>query len=100
MTSTPVISQIKTRVEAQRGEIIQFLRDLCAIPSMDGQIRAVGQRAEAEMKKLGYEETWFDQMGNIVGRIGSGPVKLLYDSHIDTVGVGDPAAWDWDPFVG
>ena len=100
MNSSNITNQIKARVEAQRGDIIQFMRDLCAIPSMDSQIRAVGERAEAEMKKLGFEETWFDQMGNIVGRIGNGPFKLLYDSHIDTVGVGDPAAWEWDPFVG
>lgn len=39
-------------------------------------------------------------MGNIVGRIGTGAKKLLYDSHIDTVGVGDPSSWDWDPFTG
>jgi len=100
MNSSAVVNQIKERVEAQRGDIIRFMRELCAIPSYESQIRAVGERAEAEMKKLGFEETWFDQMGNIVGRIGSGPFKLLYDSHIDTVGVGDPAAWAWDPFEG
>lgn len=99
MTQLPV-DQIKARVAAQREDIIRFLRELCAIPSYESQIRAVGERAEAEMKKLGFEETWFDQMGNIVGRIGNGPVKLLYDSHIDTVGIGDPAAWGWDPFEG
>ncbi len=100
MTSPAIIEQIKHRVAAQHDDIIRFMRELCAIPSYESQIRAVGERAEAEMKKLGFEETWFDQMGNIVGRIGNGPVKLLYDSHIDTVGVGDPAAWEWDPFKG
>src|SRR5574341_23760 len=24
----------------------------------------------------------------------------IYDSHIDTVGVGDPDEWEWDPFKG
>jgi len=99
VTQLPV-DQIKARVAAQREDIVRFLRELCAIPSYESQIRAVGERAEAEMKKLGFEETWFDQMGNIVGRIGNGPVKLLYDSHIDTVGIGDPSAWEWDPFEG
>jgi len=95
-----MIEQIKTRVAAQREDIITFLRELCAIPSYDSQIRKVGERAEAEMRKLGFDEVWFDQMGNVVGKIGSGPVKLLYDSHIDTVGIGDPDSWDWDPFEG
>src|SRR5688572_536523 len=100
MVDQTTIDRIKARVEEQRGDIIQFLKDLCAIPSYDSQIHEVGLRAEAEMKKLGFDETWFDSMGNIVGRIGNGPVKLVYDSHIDTVGIGDPDEWEWDPFKG
>jgi putative selenium metabolism hydrolase len=100
MVDQATIAKIKSRVEEQREEIIQFLKDLCAIPSYDSQIHEVGLRAEAEMKKLGFDETWFDKMGNIVGRIGDGPVKLVYDSHIDTVGIGDPDEWEWDPFKG
>lgn len=100
MVDQATIDKIKVRVEEQRGDIIQFLKDLCAIPSYDSQIHDVGLRAEAEMKKLGFDETWFDSMGNIVGRIGNGSVKLMYDSHIDTVGIGDPTEWEWDPFKG
>src|SRR5215813_1040577 len=91
---------IKEHVAAQREIIIQFLRDLCAIPSYDSQIGPVGERAAAEMRKLGFDEIRFDKMGNILGRIGDGPKKLLYDSHIDTVGVGNPGEWEWDPFKG
>ncbi len=100
MTDAATIETLKQRVAEQREQIIQFLKDLCAIPSYDSQIRAVGERAEAEMRKLGFEDVWFDQMGNVVGRIGNGPIKLLYDSHLDTVGIGDPAEWKWDPFQG
>ncbi len=102
--SSPVTpSQIQTiheRVEAQREQIIQFLKDLCAIPSYDSQIRAVCERAAEEMHKLGFDEVWFDKMGNIIGRIGSGATKIVYDSHLDTVGIGDPDEWEWDPFTG
>src|SRR5574340_1013229 len=94
------LNTIKTRVEEQREDIITFLRELCAIPSYDSQIHAVGERAAAEMEKLGFNRVWFDQMGNIVGEIGDGPTELLYDSHIDTVGIGDPDEWEWDPFKG
>ncbi|MCE7945983.1 MAG: YgeY family selenium metabolism-linked hydrolase [Chloroflexi bacterium CFX4] len=99
-TLTDLAAEIKQRVAAQREAIIQFLRELCAIPSYDSQIKAVGERAAAEMQALGFDEVFFDRMGNIVGRIGNGARKLLYDSHIDTVGVGDPASWEWDPFTG
>ncbi|MFN8450353.1 MAG: YgeY family selenium metabolism-linked hydrolase [Anaerolineae bacterium] len=100
MTDPNTIATIKSRVAGQRDDIIQFLKDLCAIPSYDSQIRKVGERAEAEMRRLGFDEVWFDQMGNVVGKIGSGEKKLLYDSHIDTVGIGDPQSWSWDPFTG
>src|SRR5258708_75868 len=95
-----VARTIKERVAQRRDDLIQFLRDLCAIPSYDSQIGPVGERAATEMRKLGFDEVRFDKMGNILGRIGSGPKKLLYDSHIDTVGIGDPNEWLWDPFKG
>jgi putative selenium metabolism hydrolase len=94
------VQEIKKRVEKNRGNIIQFLRDICTIPSMDGQLKEVGDRIGAEMTKLGFDEVRFDKMGNIMGRIGNGKRVIVYDSHIDTVGVGDPATWGWDPFEG
>src|SRR3970040_390515 len=76
------------------------MRDICAIPSMDSLIGPVGVRIQAEMKELGFDEVRFDKMGNTVGRIGNGPKVLVYDSHIDTVGIGDPDEWGWGPFQG
>ena len=93
-------SEIKARVAQNKNEIIQFMRDICAIPSMDSLIGPVGERIQAEMRKLNYDEVRFDKMGNTLGRIGNGPKVLVYDSHIDTVGVGDRDDWEWDPFIG
>lgn len=94
------VNEIKKRVQDNRDNIIQFMLDIVAIPSMDGQLKDVGERIQAEMRKLGFDEARFDQMGNTIGRIGNGPKVIVFDSHIDTVGVGDPSEWDWDPFVG
>lgn len=94
------VLNIQSRVAQHRDEIIQFLRDICAIPSINSQIGPVGERIQAEMRKLGFEEVRFDKMGNTIGRIGSGPKVIVFDSHIDTVDIGDPAAWEWDPFIG
>ena len=95
-----IVQEIKKRVEYNRKSIVNFMREICAIPSMEGQLKEVGDRIGAEMTKLGFDEVRFDKMGNIMGRIGSGKRVLVYDSHIDTVGVGDPASWQWDPFKG
>lgn len=94
------VSDVRAAVADAEERIVRFLREIVAIPSTDGQIRDVGERIGEEMQALGFAEVWFDRMGNIVGRIGDGPVVLVYDSHIDTVGVGDPEAWAWDPFKG
>lgn len=94
------LRELRHAVEDRREDLIGFLREICAIPSMDSQIRACGERIAAEMEALGFDEVYWDKMGNIVGKIGQGDRILLYDSHIDTVGIGDPDEWQWDPFQG
>jgi putative selenium metabolism hydrolase len=94
------LKAIQQRVSQHRDDIVRFMRDICAIPSMEGQLAAVGARILTEMRRLGFDEARFDKMGNVLGRLGDGPHILVYDSHIDTVGIGDPASWQWDPFQG
>ena len=97
---TDKIKEIQKRVQSSREDIIEFMRDIVAIPSMDSQLKDVGERIAQEMKKLRFDEVRFDKMGNIMGRIGNGKRVIVYDSHVDTVGIGDPASWEWDPFKG
>lgn len=94
------VAELQKKVAENRENIVKFMRDICAIPSMESQIGPVGERIAEEMRKLGFDEVRFDKMGNILGRIGNGPRTIVYDSHIDTVGVGDSSEWEWDPFVG
>lgn len=100
MPDVEMIEEIQKRVKAQEEEIIRFLREIVAIPSLDSRIAAVGERIADEMIKLNFDEVRFDQMGNILGRIGQGEKIIVMDSHIDTVGIGNPDDWDWDPFEG
>lgn len=95
-----VIAKLNTMVEEANDDILRFFREIVAIPSMDSDIGAVGARIGEEMKKLGFDDVYVDKYGSIVGRIGDGDTILLYDSHIDTVGIGDPSQWEWDPFEG
>lgn len=93
-------SEVQKKVESYREAILKFMREICAIPSMNSQLKDVGIRIIDEMKKLGFDEARFDKMGNVVGRIGSGKKTIVFDSHIDTVGIGDASVWKWDPFEG
>jgi putative selenium metabolism hydrolase len=94
------VMTLRREVAVRHDTIVTFLKDICAIPSMDSLIGPVGERIQAEMRQLGFDEVRFDKMGNTIGRIGNGPKVLLYDSHIDTVGIGNRADWGWDPFIG
>ncbi|MBK9051835.1 MAG: YgeY family selenium metabolism-linked hydrolase [Chloroflexi bacterium] len=94
------IQEINDRVAAAESDILTFFREIVAIPSMDNDIEKVGQRIGQEMVKLGFDKVYVDRFGSIVGKIGTGDKILLYDSHIDTVGIGDPGQWPWDPFTG
>ena len=62
------VAAVQGRVLAAKPKIVQFLRELCAIPSMDSQIGLVGERAAAEMRALKFDEVRFDKMGNILDR--------------------------------
>ena len=100
MEQSSIVRQLQERVEEHRADIIQFMRDIVAIPSIDSQIGPVGERIAVEMNKCAFDEVRFDKMGNILGRIGNGERLIVFDSHIDTVGLGDPSSWNWDPFEG
>jgi putative selenium metabolism hydrolase len=88
-------------VSAQRlAEAIAFLREIVAIPSPSGGEEAVARRVAAQMERLGFAAVHLDSFGSVIGRLGVGPRVILYDAHIDTVGVGDPSAWPHDPYRG
>ncbi len=91
---------ILTGAARHQDDVVRFLRDLIAIPATSCQEGPVIRRIEAEMKKVGFEEIRVDGLGNILGRIGSGKRIVMMDSHTDTVGVGDPKEWSFDPYKG
>ena len=80
--------------------IVRFLREMIAIPSESLNEGERCERIRQEYVALGFDDVRFDQLGNVLARIGDGPLKILMDGHLDCVGVGDPAAWDHDPFEG
>ncbi len=83
-----------------RDDIVTFLREMIAIPAESLQEGERCARILAEYRKLGFDEAWFDELGNVVARVGNGPLKILMDGHLDCVGVGDPGNWEFDPFEG
>jgi putative selenium metabolism hydrolase len=84
------------------GKLISFARDLVRMPSLSGDERKVAQRVEYEMKSLNFDTVSVDEAGNVVGVIAGrqpGPT-VVYDAHMDTVGISPGAPWKLDPFSG
>jgi putative selenium metabolism hydrolase len=51
-------------------------------------------------RQAGFDEVRIDGLGSVVGRVGYGKKSIAFDAHIDTVEVGDPSQWTFDPFSG
>ncbi|MCG2676003.1 YgeY family selenium metabolism-linked hydrolase, partial [bacterium] len=86
--------------QSRKKELIKFLREIVAIPSPSGEEKKVAKRIAREMRRVGFDEVLIDELGSVIGRIGKGRVKILYDAHIDTVNIGDRNKWSFDPYKG
>lgn len=93
-------NNIKQAAEGYREDMTKFLRDLISFPGESTQEKETAARIVEEMKKLGFDEAGIDAMGNTLGYMGSGETLIAFDAHIDTVGVGNPENWTFDPFQG
>lgn len=92
--------EIASLTQSFKEDLVQFLRDIVAIPSMSGQEEQVVQRIKQEMETLEYDKVWIDPLGNLIGQMGTGDRKLVFDGHCDTVNVGNLENWRFDPFQG
>ena len=77
-----------------------YLSRMVKIPSLSGEEGEVIAAISDMCHKAGFDEVRVDGFGNLIARIGNGPKILAIDAHIDTVDVGDPAQWEFDPFCG
>jgi putative selenium metabolism hydrolase len=91
-------SEFMTVAKALESDLTHFMQEIIRIPSLSSQEGAVVLRIREEMERLGFDEVIVDPMGNLLGRMGSGPKIIALDGHVDTVDVGDKSLWDHDPF--
>ena len=93
-------TQINQLAEKYMPDMTRFLRDMIRIPSESCHEQAVILRIKEEMEIVGFDKVEIDSMGNILGTIGKGKTLIAIDAHIDTVGIGNPDNWDFDPYKG
>lgn len=94
---------IKKYSEAMFEDMKLFAQKLIQTPSISGAEKDVADLNMAEMEKLGYDEVFRDDHGNVVGLVKGteeGPT-IMYNSHMDHVSPGDYDNWEgYDPYGG
>lgn len=92
--------RVREAAESYRADMSRFLRDLIRLQGESCQEKNRIYRIKDEMEECGFEETYVDDMGNLLGYMGKGDRIIAFDGHIDCVGVGNLRDWDFDPFEG
>lgn len=92
--------QIKVSAEGYEKQMTKFLRDLVAIPGESCEEKGVVERIAEEMRAVGFDKVEIDPQGNVLGYMGTGKKLIGFDAHIDTVGIGNRANWNFDPYEG
>lgn len=91
---------IMEKAKGYRQEMSDFLRDMIRLPSESCNEALVIDRIRTEMEHVGFDRVEVDGMGNVLGYMGNGETLIAMDAHIDTVGVGVEANWEYDPYIG
>ncbi len=81
-------------------EALAFAQDLIRIPGAPGREGDVGARVASEFQRLGFDDVYTDDVGNVVGIIKGthGAPSVMLSSHMDVVDVGDTATWEYPPY--
>ncbi|MBC8184408.1 YgeY family selenium metabolism-linked hydrolase [candidate division KSB1 bacterium] len=92
--------KIFAELENEQDELNQLIQSLIQIRSYSCEEKEIVEFILHKMAEYNFDEAFSDKFGNVVGRIGNGPIKILFDAHIDTVKVTESEEWLYPPFEG
>jgi putative selenium metabolism hydrolase len=100
ITRMEIADRVKELAEKYRDDTAENLSKLVKIRSLSREEKEVQLELKRQMEAVGFDELKIDGLGNIIGRMGKGKRILAIDAHMDTVDVGNPDNWEFDPFSG
>lgn len=89
--------------EKLTADCLNFAQRLIQTPSMSHEEATIANLVAEEMRQLGFDEVWLDEIGNACGRIEGQDRSLgalVLNTHLDHVDPGDPDLWPVPPFAG
>jgi putative selenium metabolism hydrolase len=96
------VTRLRELGAAQENSLVAFAQRLIQTPSLPGDEGAAARLVQGEMQSLEYDDTWIDEVGNVVGVVrGSGGGRsVMFNTHLDHVDVGDLGGWPFPPYEG
>lgn len=87
--------------QERKEKMLSLAKALVSRQSYSGQEQDAASELKQYLSAHGFDRVETDRYGNVMGRIKGGrPGKrLLFDGHLDTVPVANPAAWTHAPFA-
>lgn len=95
-----MIRKINELSEKYRDYTAGNLSKLVKIKSLCTKEKDVQLELKRMMEEAGFDKVIIDGLGNVIGRIGTGRKILAIDGHVDTVDIGNPDNWSFDPLGG
>lgn len=95
-----LIRKMLAAVDSLHEDTTGLIRDLIRIRSYSGEEQEIVEFILEKMRQYGFAQVFSDGLGNAVGRVGKGPLRILMDAHIDTVRVSESENWRYPPFSG
>ena len=82
-------------MDVHERELVAFAQRLVATPSLPGEEGDAAELVAAKLVELGYRDVSVDALSNVVGFLGEGPPRLMFNGHLDHV----PPAGMTDPYA-
>lgn len=95
-----IYSKIRALSLNYEKQTAEFLAKMIQTPSFSMKEKEMIQVIKKEMEKVGFDKIRIDDLGSIIGTIGSGPRIIAFDAHIDTVYPGNLDNWNFPPHAG
>jgi succinyl-diaminopimelate desuccinylase len=94
------VGRLQELAHVHENRLVAFAQRLIQTRSLPGEEGNAARLVRSEMQSLGYDDTWIDEVGNVVGVIrGTGEgSSLMFNTHLDHVDVGDVSGWQFPPY--
>ena len=98
-----MLERIRTLAVEMKPGMLDLAQRIIRCPSLTGEEKGVADILLDELNKLGYDDVFRDDWGNVVGIVhgtDAGPT-IMYNGHMDHVDIGAVSEWlGYDPYGG